>query len=123
MSALPQLTDAALTLEERVAVLTFKRDDVRNALTSTDLTSDIVTTIAWANANPEVSVLVMTGEGSAFSAGGNIKTMGERSRMPPSMAVNIAPRTCLCPTAESLLRSLPRIHANLTCAKRFNAGQ
>lgn len=82
MSALPQLTDAALTLEERVAILTFKRDDVRNALTSTDLTSDIVTTIAWANANPEVSVLVMTGDGSAFSAGGNIKTMGERSKAP-----------------------------------------
>ena len=83
MSALPQLKDAALSLEERVAVLTFKRDDVRNALTSTDLTSDIVAAIAWANANPDVSVMIMTGEGSAFSAGGNIKTMGERSKAPP----------------------------------------
>ena len=82
MSALPQLKDAALTLEDRVAMLTFKRDDVRNALTSTQLTSDIVTTIGWANANPEVSVLILTGEGSAFSAGGNIKTMGERSKAP-----------------------------------------
>lgn len=83
MSALPQLKDAALTLDERVAVLTFKRDDVRNALTSTDLTSDIVATLAWTNTSPDVSVLIITGDGSAFSAGGNIKTMGERSKAPP----------------------------------------
>ena len=80
MAALPQLKDAALALDERVALLTFKRDDVRNALTSTDLTSDIVTTLAWANTSPDVSVLIITGDGSAFSAGGNIKTMGERAK-------------------------------------------
>jgi enoyl-CoA hydratase/carnithine racemase len=80
---LPELKDAALTVEGRVAVLTFKRDDVRNALTSTDLVNDIPVTLAWANANAEISVLIMTGEGSAFSAGGNIKTMGERAKAPP----------------------------------------
>ena len=80
---LPELKDAALAVEGRIAVLTFKRDDVRNALTSTDLVNDIPNTLAWANANPEISVLVMTGEGSAFSAGGNIKTMGERAKAPP----------------------------------------
>ena len=83
MSALPQLKDSALSLAERVALLTFQRNDVRNALTSTELASDLVATLAWANANPEVSVLIVTGEGSAFSAGGNIKTMGERSKAPP----------------------------------------
>ncbi len=80
---LPALKDSALAVEDRVAVLTFKRDDVRNALTSTELVNDIPATVAWANANPDVSVLVLTGEGSAFSAGGNIKTMGERSKAAP----------------------------------------
>lgn len=80
---LPQLTDAALQIEGRVAVLTFQRDDVRNALTSTQLVDDIPHAIEWANTNPEISVLIMTGEGSAFSAGGNIKTMGERAKAPP----------------------------------------
>ncbi|WP_426416470.1 enoyl-CoA hydratase-related protein [Aestuariirhabdus sp. LZHN29] len=75
---MPTLTDARLTLEGRVALLTFDRHDVRNALTGTTLVDDIVTTVTWANRTPEVSVLVMTGAGSAFSAGGNIKEMAER---------------------------------------------
>jgi len=79
----PQLKDSALAVEGRVAVLTFKRDDVRNALTSTELVNDIPATVVWANANPEISVLILTGEGSAFSAGGNIKTMGERAKAAP----------------------------------------
>jgi enoyl-CoA hydratase/carnithine racemase len=83
MTALPALKDAALEVEGRVALLTFRRDDVRNALTSTDLVNDIPNALAWASANPEISVLIMTGEGSAFSAGGNIKTMGERAKAAP----------------------------------------
>ncbi|MBJ6802204.1 enoyl-CoA hydratase-related protein [Geomonas propionica] len=72
---MPQLKDCTLTLEDRVAVLTFQRDDVRNALTGTALTEDIITTVNWVNAEDRVSVLVMTGAGSAFSSGGNVKEM------------------------------------------------
>lgn len=79
---MPSLKDSALQVEGRVAVLTFNRDDVRNALTSTELVSDIPEAIAWCNANSEITVLIMTGAGSAFSAGGNIKTMGERAKAP-----------------------------------------
>jgi len=78
-ASLPALTDSRLTVEGRVAVLTFSRDDVRNALTGTRLVDEICDTLAWANAGSDVSVLVLTGAGSAFSAGGNIKTMRERS--------------------------------------------
>lgn len=80
---LPTLKDASLEVDGRVAVLTFNRDDVRNALTSTELVSDIPEALRWCNDNGDVSVLIMTGAGSAFSAGGNIKTMGERSKGPP----------------------------------------
>lgn len=79
MPGLPALTDSRLRLEGRVAVLTFNRDDVRNALTGTNLVDEICDILAWATANAEISVLVLTGGGSAFSAGGNIKTMRERS--------------------------------------------
>lgn len=80
MPDLPTLKDAGLTFVDRVATLTFKRDDVRNTLSSTDLTDDILAAIAWGNASPDLSVMILTGEGSAFSAGGNIKTMAERTR-------------------------------------------
>jgi enoyl-CoA hydratase/carnithine racemase len=83
MTPLPQLKDATLDIDGRIAVLTFNRDDVRNALTSTELVSDIPEAIRWCNENIEISVLIMTGAGSAFSAGGNIKTMGERAKGPP----------------------------------------
>jgi enoyl-CoA hydratase/carnithine racemase len=79
MSGLPALKDATLELDGRVAVLTFKRDDMRNALTGTGLVDDICATLAWANAAMEVSVLILTGAGAAFSAGGNIKAMRERA--------------------------------------------
>jgi enoyl-CoA hydratase/carnithine racemase len=79
VSALPALTDAALDLEGRVAVLTFRRDDMRNALSGTSLTDDICATLEWTSACAEVSVLIVTGDGAAFSAGGNIKAMRERA--------------------------------------------
>lgn len=75
----PKLNDSSLELNNRIAVLTMQRDDVRNALTGTRLVDDIVDTLSWANQTPEVSVLVLTGAGSAFCAGGNIKEMKEKS--------------------------------------------
>jgi|SRR5882672_11028172 len=79
MTRVPALKDSELQLEARVAVLTFKRDDMRNALSGTGLIDDICATLEWANSDPGVSVLIMTGAGSAFSAGGNIKAMRERA--------------------------------------------
>jgi enoyl-CoA hydratase/carnithine racemase len=77
--ALPSLVDAQLTLTGRTALLTLQRDDLRNALTGTALVDDIVATVQWANGSDEVSVLVITGAGSAFCSGGNVKEMQERA--------------------------------------------
>jgi enoyl-CoA hydratase/carnithine racemase len=78
MVDLPKLIDATLTLEKRVATLTMNRHDLRNALTGSALIDDIVATAEWVNTCPEASVLLLTGAGSAFSSGGNIKDMAER---------------------------------------------
>lgn len=76
---IPKPKDATLSLENRVAVLTLQRDDVRNALTGTALIDDIVETVNWANCEPEVSILIITGDGKAFSSGGNVTAMHDRS--------------------------------------------
>lgn len=74
----PTLLASTLEVERHIATLTFQRDDVRNALTGTGLVDDIVGTVAWCNENMGISVLIMTGAGSAFSAGGNVKDMRDR---------------------------------------------
>jgi enoyl-CoA hydratase/carnithine racemase len=79
MDQIPHLTDSTLQLNNRVAILTFGRDDVRNALTGTALICDILKTASWVNACQDVSVLIITGAGKAFSAGGNIKDMANRT--------------------------------------------
>lgn len=77
---LPKLTDCLLTLDcQNIATLTFNRHDLRNALTGTAIADDIVKTADWINSTPDVAVLVITGDGSAFSSGGNIKDMAQRS--------------------------------------------
>jgi len=79
MASLPALKDSKLAVEGRVATLTFARDDIRNALTGTEIANELLATLDWANGNPDISVLVLTGAGAAFSAGGNVKRMRERS--------------------------------------------
>ncbi len=76
---IPPVTDALLEVDGRVALLTLNRDDVRNALTGTQLIEDIVGVAHRVNRCDDVSVLVITGAGAAFSAGGNVKDMAGRS--------------------------------------------
>ena len=75
---LPNLIDALLEVDGRVATLTLNRHDVRNALTGTNLIDDIVTVAEWVNRTDDVSVLILTAAGSAFCSGGNVKDMAER---------------------------------------------
>jgi enoyl-CoA hydratase/carnithine racemase len=78
MTLPPQLTDALIAVDGRIATLTLNRDDVRNELTGTGLVDDIVRTAEWINSDESISVLILTGAGQAFSAGGNVKHMLQR---------------------------------------------
>lgn len=86
---MPEMIDSSLECSERIATLTFQRDDVRNALTGTGLIDDIVNTVNWANCCQEVSVLILTGAGSAFSSGGNVNDMAEKQGMFAGSALEI----------------------------------
>jgi enoyl-CoA hydratase/carnithine racemase len=81
MTPPPDLTDALLEHDDRVATLTLNRDDVRNELTGTTLVDDICRTVDWVNASLDVSALVLTGTGRAFSAGGNVKDIRDKKGM------------------------------------------
>jgi len=66
-----------LTIENRVAVMVLNDPASRNALTGQEMLEPLVAGIAEAAA--QALVLVVTGEGSAFSAGGNVKDMASGS--------------------------------------------
>lgn len=86
---MPELQDSSLEVDGRVATLTFQRNDVRNALTGTALIEDILQTVNWANNEASLSVLIVTGDGAAFCAGGNVKEMHEQSGSFSGSAINI----------------------------------
>lgn len=67
----------------RIAIVTLNRPDTRNAIGEHSDCTDLVAAIERANADPAISVLVLTGAGSAFSAGGNLKGMRDRNGIGP----------------------------------------
>lgn len=63
---------------EHVLLLTMSSPDTRNALTSAEQFEDFETTCAEINNDASVRAVVLTGAGSAFCAGGNVKDMRDR---------------------------------------------
>ena len=60
------------TLEEGVAILTLNRPQARNAM-SGEMNAALQSTLAEFEVNPEVKVVVLTGAGKNFCAGGDAK--------------------------------------------------
>jgi enoyl-CoA hydratase/carnithine racemase len=64
-----------------VAVLTLNRPDLRNALTDQEMIGEIESVCHCVQQDESVSVLILTGAGTAFSAGGNVKDMLNKENM------------------------------------------
>lgn len=67
----------------RVAIVTLNRPATRNAIGEHADCAELVAALRAAEAAPDVSVLILTGAGSAFSAGGNIQGMRDRNGIGP----------------------------------------
>jgi len=68
-------TDELLcVIRDRVAIITLNRPAVRNAL-SDNLTPALRNMIKLCGENPDVGVLLITGAGTAFCAGGNVRIL------------------------------------------------
>jgi len=62
----------------KVVTLTMNRPETRNALTDADIVAAFIAGCERAAADPAVCAVIVTGAGSAFSSGGNVKHMRER---------------------------------------------
>ncbi len=71
----------SLIKEGSTGILTLERPDIRNAITDAPVIDEIVEALARADSDQDLKVLILTGRGSAFCAGGNIKQMAARQGM------------------------------------------
>ena len=73
MDAQPELLE---TIEDGIATLTFNRPERMNAL-STPIMEGLLHGLPRLAGDPAVKVVVLTGAGRAFCAGGDVKSMAE----------------------------------------------
>ena len=73
------MTFLTRNLSNHVLTLTMSSPDTRNALTGPDQFEDFERTCDEINDNKAIRAVVLTGEGSAFCAGGNVKDMRDRT--------------------------------------------
>ena len=75
--------NSPLLIEHRdgVCIVTLNRPEARNPISDADMVSALEDTVADVNRNHSVRALVLTGSGSAFSSGGNVKHMLDREGM------------------------------------------
>ena len=85
------------SLDNHVLTLTMSSPDTRNALTGPEQFDDIVQVCQEINDNMSIRAVVLTGEGTAFCAGGNVKDMRDRTGMFAGAASGAAISDTPCP--------------------------
>lgn len=71
-----------------IVTLTLNRPEIRNVLSGSEMIDALVDAMQRINADRSVRAVILTGAGSAFSAGGNVKTMREKYADPNEELVN-----------------------------------
>lgn len=67
-------------VEDHIAILTMNRPDVRNAIDE-EMIEGFERAVQKINSDDAIKVLILTGAGSAFCAGGNVKDMKARTNI------------------------------------------
>jgi enoyl-CoA hydratase/carnithine racemase len=67
--------------EGHVTTWTLNLPESRNPISGDDVVDRLVELVHLANTDPQTRVVILTGAGSAFSAGGNVKDMVDRNGM------------------------------------------
>lgn len=83
-----------------VVTITLNRPDIRNAISDADMIDDIIAGLERLDRDGEARVAILTGAGTAFSSGGNVKRMGEAGGLNSDLPVE---------TRSNYLRGIQRI--------------
>ncbi len=74
-------TQLLVQQDGHVLLVTLNRPDIHNAMSHEAMIDEIERVCELANSNPDIRVMVLTGAGSSFCAGGNVKHMLNKSDM------------------------------------------
>lgn len=103
----PDLKLIDITLQDGVATLALNRPDKLNAMNDA-LRAEFIAAMEWAEGEPDVRALILTGRGRAFCAGGDIAGMKRRLEAPPGqVAMNGWRRQQRVHRSVTLLHGLP----------------
>jgi enoyl-CoA hydratase/carnithine racemase len=105
------VSGGVLELERRgdIAVIAFNRPESRNAIND-ELREALPQVLAEISADPEVKAVVLTGRGSAFCAGGDVKSMqGRLEASPERVAIDGWRRQKRTAAFVAAVRELDRI--------------
>ena len=86
-----ETAEVLVDYQGHIAIVTLNRPQARNAYSSL-MIRQIVSTLDELELNPEVRVLILTGAGSAFSAGGDLKLMRDKEGMFQGEALELRSR-------------------------------
>src|ERR1700740_1629393 len=114
MIDLPQFSTLLLERRGRLLVLTFNRPEALNAV-NLELHDELPEALAFAGRDPESDVVLLTGAGRAFSAGGDIAHM-ERNAASPHLFDHEARQ------AKRIVTALLDIEKPVVCRMNGHAG-
>jgi enoyl-CoA hydratase/carnithine racemase len=75
---------------DRIAVVTINAPETRNTMTDAPMIEALLAAFGDIESDPGVSVMILTGAGTAFSAGGDVKAMANRSGMFAGTPLDVA---------------------------------
>lgn len=90
MSSSPQ-SEVLISINHHIATVTLNRPEARNAYSSA-MIRDLVSGLDELELNPKVRVVILTGAGRAFSAGGDLKLMRDKEGMFAGEALELRSR-------------------------------
>ena len=82
------MSTVLLDVADHVATITLNAPEARNAFVDT-LREDMIRVCGEVNADPRVRVAIVTGAGSAFSAGGDLKAMQRKLQATPRVLPHV----------------------------------
>jgi len=86
------MPEVLIEKSERIATVTINVPEKRNVITDQGMIETLLAAFHDVESDPAVSVMILTGAGSAFSAGGDLKAMRDRTGMFDGAPLDIAER-------------------------------